>query len=147
VVRFVRNGTTIRQREPSVSTMEVTAMDTASGEVHARADLSPAYAAESGVRAWRRAIDFAGGRLTVSDTFSRTADTEAVFQINVPVKPVIDGRTVTAGRLHVRVTQPEDALITALDWSSLDAAEFRSGWRIDIRGSGDAFVVELAADE
>jgi hypothetical protein len=144
VVRFVRHGTTIRQREPSLSKMEVTAMDAATGEVHVRADLSPAFDAKSGVSSWRRAIDFSGGRLTVSDTFSRSADTEAVFQVNVPVKPVIDGRTVMAGRLQVQVTQPADAVITALDWSSVDSAEFRAGWRIDIRGSGDAFTVELA---
>jgi hypothetical protein len=144
VVRFVGNGTTIRQREPSLSKMEITSMDAATGEVHVRADLSPAFDAESGVASWRRAIDFAGGRLTVSDTFSRSADTEAIFQVNVPVKPVIDGRTVKAGRLQVRVIQPADAVVTALDWSSVDSAEFHSGWRIDIRGSGDAFIVELA---
>jgi len=28
---------------------------------------------------------------------------------------------------------------------SLDKAEFRSGWRIDVRGSGQEFLVELDA--
>ena len=35
------------------------------------------------------------------------------------------------------------ANLEVLEWSSLDAAEFRSGWRLDVTGSGDRFVVEL----
>jgi hypothetical protein len=144
VVRFVRNGSALRQRQPSTSRMEITRMDPASGEVHARADLSPAYAGGAGVNSWQREIDFVGGKLTVNDRFSKTADTEAIFQINVPVQPVINGREARAGRLRVKVIQPEDAVLSALDWSSLDKAEFRSGWRIDAKGSGDEFLVELS---
>ena len=147
VVRFVRNGETVRQREPSVSSMEVTAMDAGTGEVHARADLSPAFAPDSGVHSWHRAIDFKDRRLTVSDTFSRNAGTEAIFQVNVPVKPVVDGLQARAGRLHIQVRKPEDAVVSVLDWSSLDKSEFHSGWRIDIRGSGDEFLVDLADED
>ena len=144
VLRFVRNGTTIRQREPSTSSMQVTRMDAATGEVHARGDLSAAYAKAAGVNSWQREIDFVGGQLTVHDTFSKTADTDAIFQVNVPVQPVINGREARAGRLLIKVIQPEDAVLSTLDWSSLDKAEFRSGWRIDAKGSGDTFLVELS---
>jgi hypothetical protein len=119
-------------------------MDAATGEVHARGDLSAAYANGAGVNSWQREIDFVGGHLKVHDTFSKTADTEAVFQVNVPVQPVINGREARAGRLLIKVIQPEDAVLSTLDWSSLDKAEFRSGWRVDAKGSGDAFLVELS---
>ena len=147
VVRFERNGQTIRQREPSTSTMELRGIDASTGEVHASADLSAAYAGDPGVRSWKREVDFVAGRLTVHDRISRAADTEAVFQVNVPVKPVIEGREARAGRLQVKVVKPEDAQLSLLDWSTLDSAEFRSGWRLDIRGSGDEFVVELSDAE
>ena len=145
VVRFMRNGAPIRQREPSTSSMQVVHGD-APGEVHASADLSAAYAPGAGVQSWKRTVDFAGRKLVVRDTFAKTADTQAVFQVNVPVKPVIDGREATAGRLRIRVLSPEDATLGALDWSTLDQAEFRSGWRVDVQGSGDGFVVELTDD-
>lgn len=146
VVRFERNGNIIRQREPSTSKLTVLQMDKATGEVHAEADLGAAYAADSGVQSWTRKIDFVNARLTVSDQFSKTTDTVATFQINVPVQPSVNGRQATAGRLRVNVLEPADARLSVLDWSTLDPAEFRNGWRIDVRGSGDAFVVELSSD-
>ena len=146
VVRFERNGQTIRQREPSTSTLEIRSIDAGTGEIHASADLGAAYAADSGVRSWKRDVDFVAGRLTVHDRISKGADSEAIFQVNVPVKPVIEGREARAGRLHVKVIKPEDARLSLLEWSSLDSAEFRSGWRLDVRGSGDEFVVELSGD-
>lgn len=147
VVRFERNGTIIRQREPSTSTMNVARMDVASGDVLANADLGPAYAPGTGVRSWRREIEFAKRRLTVHDVFARDPGVEAIFQVNVPVKPTVEGRTASAGRLRIKVIRPEDAVLGVLEWPSLDKAEFRSGWRIDVRGSGDEFVVELADND
>lgn len=146
VVRFVRNGTNIRQREGTTSLMKVTRIDQATGELQVSADLTPAYAPGAGVQSWKRAIDFAGRRLTVRDTFATSADTQAIFQINVPVNPVLDGRQASAGKLRVKVISPEDARLSSLEWSTLDAAEFRSGWRIDVQGSGNEFVVELGED-
>ncbi|MEZ5461179.1 hypothetical protein [Dokdonella sp.] len=144
VVRFERNGTILRQREGTRSSMEVTGIDQANGSVAISADLSPAYGADSGVRSWQRNIRFGGRKLIVSDSFSTSADVEAVFQINVPKKPEVNGRQAQAGDLHIRVVTPEDGVLDVLEWSSLDAQEFRSGWRIDVRGSGNAFVVELS---
>lgn len=147
VVRFERNGTIIRQRAPSTSTLTVIQMNAATGDLQAKADLGAAYGADSGVHSWTRKIDFKDGRLTVSDQFSTTADTVATFQINVPVRPSVNGRQASAGRLRVNVLEPADAELSVLDWSTLDPAEFKNGWRIDVRGSGDAFVVELSSEE
>ncbi|MGH8173498.1 MAG: hypothetical protein ACREPX_10130, partial [Rhodanobacteraceae bacterium] len=146
VVRFVRDGKTIRQREPTTSTLKLTSTGPAPGEVHATADLSTAFGAGSGVNSWKRTIDFVGHKLNVHDTFTRAAGTQAIFQVNVPVKPEIKGNEATAGKLRVKVLSPADAKISAFDFSTLDKDEFRSGWRIDVEGSGDEFVVELNDD-
>ena len=47
--------------------------------------------------------------------------------------------------IAIKVLKPEDAVIGSLEFASLDKAEFRSGWRIDVRGSGQEFLVELDA--
>jgi hypothetical protein len=146
VVRFVRDGKTIRQREPTTSKLQITSTGPAPGEVHASADLGPAFGSGSGVSAWKRTIDFVGHKLTVRDAFSRAAGTQAIFQVNVPVEPTIKGKEATAGRLRVKVLSPADAKLTAFDFSTLDKDEFRSGWRLDVEGSGDEFVVELTDD-
>jgi len=124
--------------------MKITRMDQANGSLQATADLSPAYS--SGVKSWQREVDFSLGKLIVHDSFTTDADTQAVFQINVPVKPVLEGYEARVGKLHVKVLKPADAVLSTLDFSSLDKGEFRSGWRIDVRGSGNEFQVELAQD-
>lgn len=144
VVRFERDGSIIRQREPSTSTMEVSGIDQATGKVTIKADLGKAYGSGAGVNSWQREVRFGDRKLVVSDQYSTSAGVKAVFQINVPNKPRINGREAQAGDLHVRVLTPEDAVLDVLEWSTLDPQEFRSGWRIDVRGSGDAFVVELS---
>jgi len=74
---------------------------------------------------------------------------QAIFQINVPQKPVIDGDDIRAGALHVHVIEPKGAKLSVLDWTTeAPPDEFRSGWRIDIEGphgSGE-FRVELSTE-
>lgn len=146
LVRFERDGATIRQREGTMSTLRIVRSDAARGEVEIEADLTPAYAKGAGVDSWKRSVDFSGRMLKVHDTFATSADTKATFQVNVPTRPVIDGREARAGKLRVKVLKPEDATLTTLDWSTRDQAEFRSGWRLDVAGSGNEFVVELSDD-
>ncbi|HQW64245.1 MAG TPA: hypothetical protein PLZ17_05990, partial [Pseudomonadota bacterium] len=55
-----------------------------------------------------------------------------------------NGRTATAGSLLVTVIEPADATLSVLEWRTVEAGEYDSGYRLDIRGSGNAFVVELA---
>lgn len=141
VLRFVRNGTTIGQREPTTSHMTVTPTG-GNGAFTASADLTPAYGGNAAIQSWQRTIEFGGRRLLVQDSYQVSADTQAIFQVNVPVQPIINGRSVTAGRLKINVLQPADATISAVDWRSA-GSDFRSGWRIDVRGSGGSYVVEL----
>jgi hypothetical protein len=144
VLRFTQNGTVIRQREPTLSTMTITGTGPG-GEVHAVANLTPAYGGQAAVQSWMRGIDFAAGKLTVHDTFSVAANTTATFEINVPVQPVISGRTASAGRLRVNVVSPADATLTAVNWTTVDS-DFNKGWRIDVRGTGNEFVVEMVGN-
>ena len=145
VLRFEQQGAVLPQREGTTSTMVVTPGP--GGDVHAVADLTPAYAGAPGVQQWQRTIDFADRVLTVHDRFSLGNDTRAVFQVNLPTRPLIEGRTATAGNLRIRVLAPTDASLQALDWTAqadTDGDSYSAGWRLDIGGSGSEYVVELA---
>jgi hypothetical protein len=144
VVRFEQHGTIVPQIAPTVSSMTVTATGP-DGEVHVTANLTPAYGGSPAVRSWQRTIDFLDRTLTVHDTFSLGADTRAIFQVNVPDKPVINGNTAKAGHLVMTVVSPADATLSAVDWTTVDH-DYNSGWRIDVRGSGNQFVVRLTSD-
>jgi hypothetical protein len=148
VVRFVRDGSSVRQRQPSHSTMEIEQLGPAPGEVHVTGNLTPAYASGSGVNSWQRHLDFSGGQLRVTDEFSVTSGTQAIFQVNTPVQPQINGRNAIAGRLQIRVLEPADAVLTAVDWTDVDG-DFNEGWKLEVRGSASntGFVVELGTGE
>ena len=141
VVRFEKGGQVIGQCEPSTSSMTVT--PGSGGAFSATANLTPAYCGNAAVRSWKRKLDFAQRKLTVRDTFSLGSGTTATFQINVPVKPTVNGRVANAGRLHVRVLEPADAVLRVHDWRQVDRGEFRQGFRIDVSGSDTNYVVEL----
>lgn len=149
LVRFVSAGQTVPQREGTVSTVVVT--PGVGGAVHALADLTPAYDGNPAVQHWHRTIDFADRVLVVEDDFALGSDTEAIFQLNVPVQPVISGNTASAGALKVRVISPANASLSALDWMTLnepgETPEYRSGWRLDIGGGATGYVVELSASD
>ncbi len=44
----------------------------------------------------------------------------------------------------MRVLAPTDATLSVLDWRSVDNTEFLDGWKLEVRGSGHEFLVELA---
>ncbi len=148
VVRFVRDGASVRQRQPSFSTMEIEQLGPGSGEVHVTGDLTPAYPSGSGVDSWQRHLDFSGGQLLVTDEFSVASGVQAIFQVNTPQRPLIVGRNATAGRLQIRVLEPADAVLTAVDWTDVDG-DFNEGWKLEVRGSASntGFVVELGTGE
>jgi hypothetical protein len=141
VVRFERNGKPVPQVTPTTSTLALAGTGPR-GEVHATADLTPAYGGNPAVRAWQRRIDFQDRVLTVSDTFAVAPDTRAVFQLNVPARPRVSGNTVVAGKLKMTVLAPADADLAVVDWTHVDS-DYTAGWRIDVRGAGDRFVVRL----
>ena len=145
MLRFESGGAIVEQRAPTASTMTVT--PGANGAVHAVATLTPAYDGDPAVTSWQRTIDFASHKLTVSDAFSLGSGTTATFQINTPVQPIISGKSATAGNLHIRVLAPAGATLSALDWTTIDANEFNSGWRLNISGGTSSYIVELSTDE
>jgi hypothetical protein len=49
---------------------------------------------------------------------------------------------VTAGDLRIDVVSPADATIRIVDWKFQDA-DFNSGYRVDVQGRGNEFVVRL----
>ena len=123
------------------STLEVVARPGGGHDV--RADLTPAYAGNPAVRSWRRQLEFDQRTLTVRDHFAVGPGTRAVFQLQVPVRPAIAGNVVEAGRLRMTVLEPADARISTRSWPEIDAAGFRDGWRIDVEGAEDAYLVRL----
>ena len=141
------NDVVVHQCQPSVSSMTVTHAG-ADGSVRATADLTAAYTPPRPdiqtryVQSWIRDIDFDASGLIVHDTFQASAGVTAVFQVNVPVQPVVNGRRATAGELTIDVVEPADAVLTVIDWRS-QGSDFASGWRIDVRGSGSEFLVEM----
>ncbi|HTI94969.1 MAG TPA: hypothetical protein VL425_00490 [Rudaea sp.] len=146
VLRFENAGAIVPQHEGTTSTMTVT--PGVNGAVHAVANLTPAYDGDPAVTSWQRTIDFAGHKLTVSDAFALGGGTSAIFQVDTPVQPVISGKTAQAGTLLIRVLEPANATLSALDWTTQsDANEtYNSGWRLDIAGGTSGYVVELSVD-
>jgi hypothetical protein len=137
-----QNDTVVHQCYPTHSTLTINSQS-GDGSFSATADLTPAYRGNPAVKSWTRKLEFASRKLTVRDHFEIDNGTRAVFQINVPERPQIDAQSVTAGHLRVRVVEPTDAVISAVQWNSIDADEFSRGWRIEIAGSNDGYVVEL----
>lgn len=147
VLRFVNNGAVVPQVRSTLSTMTVT--PGSGGAVHAVANLTPAYNGNPAVGSWQRAIDFGGRKLTVSDAFTLGAGTQAIFQVNTPVQPVINGLTATAGTLEIRVISPANATLSALDWTTQSGGgeTYNRGWRLDVRGGSNAYVVEFSTGD
>ena len=155
VVRFERASTDARQCnapandrivhqcEPTRSKMTVGSVAT-DGSFTVDADLSPAYRDNPALKGWQRQLRFGGRKLTVQDKFQLGAGTRAIFQLNVPEKPQINGNEAIAGNLRITVLQPANATLGVHDWSSVDAQEFRRGWRLDIAGGDNGYLVELS---
>jgi hypothetical protein len=141
VLRFEHGSDVIRQISQTVSDMTATEDD--EGTVHAVADLTPAYNGDPNIGSWQRTIDFtASGELTVTDNYDVSSGTNAVFQVNTPVRPVISGNTAIAGSLKITVVSPSNATLTAVDWTSVDG-DYESGWRLDVRANDGRYIVKL----
>ncbi len=144
LVRFARNGTVARQCESTTRASTIAVTPGSGGAFTANANLTPAFCDNNAVTSWQRKFDFAGRKLTVSDTFAITAGTTATFQVNVPVAPtLVNSREATAGRLRVRVLQPANATINS-NFSSGKYVEDGAGYRIDVQGGTTGYVVELS---
>lgn len=156
VVRFERSNSSasqcaspggdviVHQCENPQSRSTVTITPGADGAFSAAADLTPVYRGNPALGSWQRKLDFAARKLTVRDQFKLGSGTRAIFQLNVPTEPKVNGNEVIAGNLRMRVLEPANAVIGVHDWSSVDRQEFRKGWRIDVSGGQTTYVVELS---
>ncbi len=164
VLRFERDAPLVRpcrsteaaprvvpQCAPSQSRMTVAAA--ADGALTVDADLSGAYAGNPAVREWTRKLVFGQRKLRIEDHFDIAPGTRAIFQLQLPVEPTlmqptgnthsIVGAQAVGGRLRVRVIEPVDAKLAVIDLHALDTKEFQQGWRLDIIGGSDRYVIEL----
>ena len=139
-----RGDTVVHQCESQQSRSRLNLTRNPDGGLTATADLTPVYRGNPALDSWQRRIDFGGRKLLVRDTFKLGTGTRAIFQVNVPEKPRIQGNEAQAGRLKIRVLEPAGATLRAHDWSSVDAQEFRSGWRLDVEGGQSGYLVELS---
>lgn len=133
----------VHQCESPQSRSTLTFTPGADGAFSAVADLTPAYRGNPALGSWQRRLDFSARKLVVRDQFRLGAGTRAIFQLNVPVQPKVEGLEVTAGRLKLRVLEPANAVISIHDWRLQDSNEFRKGFRVDVSGGDSTYVVEL----
>ncbi len=139
-----RGDVVVHQCESPRSRSKVTITPRPEGGVTAEADLTPVYRDNPALQSWQRRIDFSGRTLLVQDRFRLGAGTRAIFQVNVPERPVIQGTEAIAGRLRIRVLEPANATLRIHTWSDDDPQEFRRGWRVDVAGGQDGYKVELS---
>lgn len=134
VIRFMKNTTTVvRQSRNDTEPCSLSYQD--DGRIlTARADLANVYFRESAIHGWVRKLTFdrSVNTILINDSFSVEPSTiSAVWQLNTPTQPVIQGDSILAGDL---VITPLDASVqtTLLEWRTVDAAEYYSGWRINL---------------
>lgn len=139
-----RGDVVVHQCETPQSRARLTVTPRADGGVTAQADLTPVYGGNPALESWQRRIDFAGRTLRVKDDFRLGAGTRAIFQVNVPERPVVQGNEAVAGRLRIRVLEPASATLSVHAWSDEDPQEFRRGWRVDVAGGQSGYTVELS---
>jgi len=140
VLRFERQDRIVRQRRGTRSTMVVA--DGGAAGLRVDADLTRAYGPNAPVRHWQRTLRFSAGQVEVHDDYAVDSDTRAVFQLNFPLAPLINGTRARAGDLEVEVIEPAGATLSAVHWPTVDS-DVRSGWRLDIAGGAGRYVVRL----
>ena len=140
VIRFVKNGATIPQNQSDTVQSSMTYTNNA-GVVNVSADLTNAYSSNrSSILSWTRSLQFSGNALHVHDSCSVAAGVQPIFQLHVPVLPVlqVDG-SLQAGGLHIVPQQPANATVV-----SMAGDEYSQGYRIDfVVGPGCTFDVDL----
>jgi len=134
VLRFSQNDVIIPQKYGTEAVMTVNQIG-ANGEIDVTGNLTPVYGTNPAVQNWTRNIKFAGRKLLVTDNFSISPNTQAVFQIHVPVQPTVSGNVISAGALNIRVLSPSNPTVSVVT---------KERYRIDIGGGTTGYVVELS---
>lgn len=141
-VRFERaDGSVIAQNPSDTVQSTMTYTTTAGGQVNVAADLRNAFSRNANlVQQWTRNLEFSGDTLRIFDTCTVASGVRSVFQLHVPVLPVVqpDGSLV-AGNLRIVRLQGATFTINALP------GEFSRGYRVDFTANaGNSFAIELS---
>ena len=147
-VRFERaDGTVIGQNPSDSVESTMTWATNATGGVTVTAQLANAFGGSGGlVQGWTRTLEYQGDVLRVFDECVVGSGVRPVFQLQVPVAPVVlpDG-SLLAGNLRIVPLQAMSHVVH--DFAAADAAEFGQGYRIDFTSAaGTTFGVELRAE-
>ncbi|NUM81046.1 hypothetical protein HUU42_09585 [bacterium] len=141
IIRFVRNGTTIEQT-PTSSVRSTMVYSVQNGSVTVNADLSNAYSRDrSDVQSWKRDLIFENNLLRVHDNVTTGAGVQAIWQIQVPVNPIVqnDGKIV-AGNLTIEPVIPSKPNVKIVAMTG----DYSKGYRIELSSTvGNEFTVNL----
>jgi hypothetical protein len=145
IVRFEANGNVIAQNN---TVLQKTVGDSAD-TLQVTANLSSAYSSHAQqVSNWTRTLTYQRSlhKLVVRDQCSVAQGVQPVWQLHVPVRPILEtGGTILAGKLRIKPTVPAAPAVKVVDMHAL-SGEYGSGFRIELRGtSGCEFNVELQA--
>ena len=146
VIRFakVSDGSTIAQNMDDTHPSSLIYTQNANGAT-VTSNLTNAYSSHhSQVISWSRGLVLAGDVLSIHDSCSVAAGVKPIFQLHVPVQPVLQGDgSITAGNLTIVSLNP-----VHVNWVAMHAvdSDFNSGYRIELTiDSGCQFDVELHA--
>jgi hypothetical protein len=137
LVRVTSGGTTVRQREGTVS--EVTALHRGDGWMHVAVDVTAAYDGNAAVQKVERELVFVEPDvLVVFDRVTTASGTQQIWQLNAPTSPAISGAraTITGDAHALRVDRLTDATSSVYAWTS--DGEFSGGYRLDSTVAGGA---------
>jgi hypothetical protein len=139
-VRFERADGSVIAQNPSDTVQSTMTHTVSGGQVSVSADLRNAFSRNATlVQQWHRNLEYVGDTLRISDTCTVAPGVRPVFQLHVPVQPVLqtDG-SLRAGNLRIVSLQGATHTVTAL------STGFNRGYRIDfVSQTGNSFVVEL----
>ena len=146
VLRFqTKNGIDTVSQSQNDSSAAISYGDN-NGVLRIAVDVSTMYGREPRIQAWRRTVTFdrPANTVTVTDTFAiQTTSLAAIWQLNTPVEPFVQGDSIVAGAL---VVKPLDvgAQVRVSQWRAMRpndaswAAEFPTGWKLELTRPADA---------
>ncbi|WP_411992378.1 hypothetical protein [Agarivorans sp. DSG3-1] len=142
MVRFVEEGETILQKRGTEATMDYTVNG---AETVINMDLSGIYAAYDSVTSWKRDISFTANKVLVTDQCVVADSVSAIWQINVPLEPVINGDgSITAGNLLITPITPANPAVNVVNWFVENPAKFKEPrYKIELQGAGCNYQVQL----
>ena len=139
-VRFERADGTVIAQNPSDTVQSSMTYAESGGQLAVTADLRNAFSRNATlVQQWTRLLELAGDSLRIRDTFTVVTGVRPIFQLQVPVLPVIQPNgALLAGNLRIVALQGATFTINALP------AGFSQGYRIDFSSTvGNSFLIEL----